>query len=142
MLDAGQNPERPSVSQGIMDNIHAPAFSRATGSRGWSAMQRHVFPSPHPPPQRQPVEAIQATHSFAVHEPALASQQHPDALIPKAGLRMSQIPNAQSQGRWIFGRTLAIPRCPAELGEATGLRATHRERGANPVGQFPAAGGP
>jgi hypothetical protein len=37
-------------------------------------------------------------------------------LIAESRPGMSQIPNAQSQGRLILGSTLSIPRRPAELG--------------------------
>ena len=55
---------------------------------------------------------------------------------------MSPIANAQSQRRLIFRAAASIPRGSPELRQPTGPRTTHREGVPEPVGQFPAAGGP
>jgi hypothetical protein len=53
-----------------------------------------------------------------------------------------QIANADPQGRLIFRTAASSPRGPAELGQATGPRTTHREGPVKPLGELPAAGGP
>ena len=78
-------------------------------------MQGHVFAPPDSHAKLQPVKTIETPHSFAVHEPALASQQHPEALVPKPRARMGEISNAQTERRLILGPTPAIPRGPTEL---------------------------
>jgi len=55
---------------------------------------------------------------------------------------MSQIANAEPEGRLILGPTLSIPRRPSEPGEATGPRTTHLKRPVKPLGEFSATGGP
>jgi hypothetical protein len=79
------------------------------------ALQGHVFAPPDPHAELQSVETIEAPHSFAVHEPALASQQHPDPLVPKPWSSMGEISNAQAERRLILRPTTAIPRGPTEL---------------------------
>ena len=78
-------------------------------------MQGHVFAPPDSHAELQAVETIEAPHSFAVHEPTLASQQHPESLVPKPRSRMGEISNAQAERRLILRPTPAIPRGPTEL---------------------------
>ena len=73
-------------------------------------MQRHVFPSADSHAQLQPVQAIQPADAFAIHQPALPPQQHPDSQIPKPRPGMGEIPNAHPERRLILGSTLSIPR--------------------------------
>ena len=101
-----------------------------------------MFPSPHPHAQLQAIESIEATDPLAIHEPALSSQQHPNALIPKSRSRMGQIPNADPQRRLIFGPTPPIPSSPTKLRETTGPQATGLKGVLKPAGQFSTAGGP
>ncbi len=101
-----------------------------------------MFPSPHPHTQLQAIESIEATDPLAVHEPALSSQQHPDALIPKSRSRMGQITNAHPQRRLILGPTPPIPGGPTKLRETAGPQATDLKGVLQPAGQFSTAGGP
>jgi hypothetical protein len=101
-----------------------------------------MFPSPHPHAQLQAIESIESTDPLAVHEPALSSQQHPNALIPKSQARMGQITNAHPQRRLIRGPTPPIPGRPTKLRKTTGPQATDLKGGLKPAGQFSTAGGP
>jgi hypothetical protein len=47
-------------------------------------MQRHVFPSSHPHPQLQAVEAIQPAYALGIDRPAFTSEKDPDPQIPEA----------------------------------------------------------
>lgn len=60
-------------------------------------------------PELQAIEAIQAADPFAIHQPALPPQQHPDPLIPKPRSGMSQIANAHSECGLILRLAAAIP---------------------------------
>jgi hypothetical protein len=101
-----------------------------------------MFPSPHPHAQLQAIESIQSTDPLAIDEPALSSQQHPNALIPKSRARMGQITNAHPQRRLILGPTTPIPGSPTKLRETTGPQATDLKGVLKPAGQFSTAGGP
>jgi len=105
-------------------------------------MQGHVFPAPDSHAQLQPIQAIQAADAFAIHQPALSPQQHPDPLIAEPRSGMGQIPNAEPEGRLILGATCSIPGGSPKLRQSTGPRTTHLKRPVKPLGQFPAAGGP
>lgn len=105
-------------------------------------MQGDVLSSAHPHAQLEPLEAIPSPDPLPVDRPTFAAEQHPDSQVPEPRPGMGQIPNAQSQGRLVFGPTLPIPGCPPKLGQPTGPRTTHRERPVKPLGQFPATGGP
>jgi hypothetical protein len=105
-------------------------------------VQGHVLAAPHPHAELQALEAIEPAHPLPIDEPAFAPQQHPNALIPKPGSGVRQIANADPQGRLIFRTAASSPRGPAELGQATGPRTTHREGPVKPLGELPAAGGP
>ena len=88
------------------------------------------------------IEPVQSSDALTIHEPALALQQHPNALIPKPRSRMAQIPNADPQ------RGLILRTAPSILGGATESRkltapqATDLKRLVKPGGQFSTACGP
>lgn len=79
-------------------------------------MQRPVFPAPHPHAELQPLQSIEPSHSFPIHEPALASQQDPNPLIAKPWPRMREIADAKPQGCLIVGCARSIPGRPTKLG--------------------------
>jgi hypothetical protein len=101
-----------------------------------------MFPSPYPHAQLQAIESIESTDPLAVHEPALSSQQHPNALIPKSRSRMDQLTNAHPQRRLVLGPTPPIAGGPTQLRETTGPQATDLKGGLKPAGQFSTAGEP
>ena len=105
-------------------------------------MQRNMLPPPDPHAKLQALQSIESSNSFPIYQPAFATQEHPDAQVPKTRARMGQISNAHPQCRLILGATASIPRGSTELGESTGPRTTHRERPVKPLGQLSAAGGP
>lgn len=56
-------------------------------------MQRDVLPSPDAHAQSQPVESIEPSASFAIHQPSLAAQKYPYPQVPKPWSGMSKITN-------------------------------------------------
>jgi len=91
-----------------MHKIHAPAFGGARWYGCWSPMQRDVCPAPDSHAERHPLQSIEPSHSFPIHEPALTPEPHPDPQIPKPLSGMRQILNAQPEGRLILRSTLSI----------------------------------
>ena len=142
MFHDRQDPTRPSVGQGIMHEIHPPAFGRPGRDRCRPTMQCHVFPSEDPHAQLQPIQSVQSLDALSIHPPAFPTQQHPDPQIPKPGPGMSPIANAHPQRELILRAAAAIPGGATELGQPTGPRTTHLRRPVEPWGQFPAASGP
>jgi hypothetical protein len=59
-------------------------------------MQGHMFAPPDPHAELQPIQPIEAADPLAIHPPALASQQHPDAHVAKPRPGLGEIPNAHS----------------------------------------------
>jgi hypothetical protein len=68
-----QNPKRPLVGQGIMHEIHAPAFRRSNRHRSRSSVQGDMFSAPDPHTELQALESIEPSHPLAIHEPTFAS---------------------------------------------------------------------
>jgi len=58
-------------------------------------VQRHVLAPPDTHAELQPVEAIQPPHSLAVHRPAFAAEQHPDAQMSEPRPRVGELANPQ-----------------------------------------------
>src|SRR5512147_483749 len=137
-----QDPKRPSISQGIMHEIHAPAFSWTGWYRGWATMQRDVLPPPHAHPQLQSLQSIEPSYPLPIHEPAFAPQQHPDPQVAEPGSGVGQIANAEPETGLILRPTSSIPGGSTELRQPAGPRTPHLERGLKPLSQFPAADGP
>ena len=63
------------------------------GDRGRATVQGDVLAPPDPHPQLQALQSIEPAHPLAIHPPAFATQQHPNAQIPKPRPRMGQITN-------------------------------------------------
>jgi len=101
-----------------------------------------MFAASHPDGLQLRMRTIKPAHAFAIHQPAFASQQHPDPQIAEPRPCVSQIADARPQGRLILGATLLIPGGSSNLGQPTGLRTAHRESAPKPVGQLSAMGGP
>ena len=141
-IDDRQDPKWSPVGRGIMDDIHAPVFYRTGRDRGRSTMQGPVLPSTYPHAELSSIYTRPPTDACATHQPALSPQHSPDLLIAEPRSGMGQIPNAEPEGRLILGPTCSIPRGSPELRQPTGPSTTHREGAPEPVGQFPAAGGP
>ena len=57
-------------------------------------MECDVLASPDPHAELQSLQSIEPSHPLAIHEPAFASQEHPDPQRPKPRPRMGQIANA------------------------------------------------
>ena len=97
-----------------------------------------MFPTPHPHAQLQSLHAIQAMDAFPIDQPALTAEQDPNPHIAKPWLSMSQVSNAEAEGRLILGAALSIPRSSTKFGQATGPRTTHLKRPVQPLGELPA----
>jgi len=63
--------------------------------RGGAPVQGDVLAPPHAHAELQPVEAIQPTHPLAVHHPAFAAEQHPDAQMSEPRPRVGELANPQ-----------------------------------------------
>jgi len=142
VIDDRQDPKRPAIGQGIMHEIHAPALSRTGWDRGRATMECDMLASPHPHAQGQVIEPVQSSNAFPIHLPALATQEHPDAQIPKTRARMGQIANPYPQRGLTLRAASSIPGGTTEPGQPTGPQATDLKRLLKPGGEFSAAGGP
>jgi hypothetical protein len=67
-------------------------------------MQRDMFSPPDPHAQLQAFEPVQSSDAFPIHPPALATQEHPDAQVPKPWLGMGEISNPYLQRGRSFAR--------------------------------------
>jgi hypothetical protein len=142
VIDDRQDPEGPPLGQGIMYEIHAPAFSRTGRDRGRTTMQRDMLSTPDPHSQLQAVQSLEPSHPFPIHTPAFATQEHPNAQEPESRARMGQISNTYPQGGLILRMASSIPRRPPKLRQAAGPQATDLKRAVKPGGQFSTACGP
>ncbi len=73
-------------------------------------MERTMLPPAHPHAELQALEVIQAAHAFAIHQPPLPAQEHPDPQIAKTRSRVRELTNPELQGRLVPGATGPIPR--------------------------------
>jgi hypothetical protein len=101
-----------------------------------------MFSSAHPHAELQPIQAIQSSDTFAIDEPPLTPEQHPDPQVAKPRPSMRQIANAEPEGRLILRAAPSVPGGSTKLRQAAGPRTAHLKRPVKPLGQFPAAGGP
>lgn len=101
-----------------------------------------MFSSAHPHAELQPLQAIQSSDTFAIDEPPLTPEQHPDPQVAKPRPSMRQIANAEPEGRLILRAAPSVPGGSTKLRQAAGPRTAHLKRPVKPLGQFPAAGGP
>src|SRR5437667_416188 len=83
------------VGERIVDEVHAPPVRGPDGSRRRTAMERAVLSPPHTHAELQALQTVEAPHAFAIHRPALATQQDPDAQIPKTRPRVRELANPQ-----------------------------------------------
>lgn len=102
-------------------------------------MQGHVLAATHAHAHLQPVETVQAADPFVVHDPALATEKHPDPQEPEAGPRMRDLANAEPQGRLVLGPAPPGPRGSTELRQPAGPHATDVEGCLEPSRQFSTA---
>jgi hypothetical protein len=58
LIDDSEDPKLPSVDQGIVDKIDAPALVGAVRRRRHAPMQADVLAAPHPQAQLQAVQPI------------------------------------------------------------------------------------
>jgi hypothetical protein len=101
-----------------------------------------MFSPPDPHAQLQSIEPVQPADPFPIHQPAFATQQHPDPQIPKPRSRVGEISNPYPQRRLILGPTPSIPGRPTELRQPAGPRAPYLKRRLKPLGELAAADGP
>jgi hypothetical protein len=83
LIDHGEHAKRPSVAQGVVDEVHAPPLAGADRRRRWAAMPRDVFPPTHPHPHLQAVQPIETADPLLIHRPSLAAQQDPDPVLAR-----------------------------------------------------------
>ena len=100
LFDDGQDPERPSIGEGVVHKVHAPALRRA--DRDWrrTTMQRDVLAPADPHGQLQSIEAVQPSHPFLVDRPTLTSEQDPDAQKTERRPRVRQLADATRSATW------------------------------------------
>jgi len=72
-IDDGEHAKRTAIGQGIVHEIHAPPLGRAGGLWRRPAVQCDVLPSAHAHPQLQAVQAIESSHTFAIHAPTFST---------------------------------------------------------------------
>ena len=95
-----EHSKRPPIGQGIMDTIHPLPLGRFRWGGSRSSVQDHMCSPQHPHAQLQSFEPVQPAHSFPIHPPAFATQEHPDARISSPRCRKSHhSPRAAGRGR-------------------------------------------
>jgi hypothetical protein len=83
VIDDRQDPEGSPIGQGIMHKIHTPALGRSRRRGNGSSVQGPMLSPPDAHVELQSFEPVQPAHSFPIHPPAFATQEHPDAQVPK-----------------------------------------------------------
>src|SRR5262245_46113403 len=99
-------------------------------------MQRHVLAPAHAHPALEAIQAVEASHPFAIDRPAFAAEHHPDAEIAEPGTRVGDLPNAEAQGALVARPTRLVPRRAAELRQATGPHAADIKGVLKPLSQL------
>ena len=120
LIDHGQHAKGPPVGEGIVDKVHDPALAWVARSGRRDPVQGDVFASPDPHAQLQAFEPIQASDAFAIHHPALPSQQHPDAQVAEARARVCELTDAEAQRLLVLRSGPSIPRRARQLRQMAG----------------------
>lgn len=86
------------------------------------------------------IHPIQTANAYAIHQPTLSPQQHPDQMIAKPQSSIGQIPNTEPDGRAILGATCSIPGGSPTLRQSTDLHTIHLNCPSETTGPAPGGG--